>query len=78
MKGQVSKMACGCNGICDRYVTVEEFIRAPTYSENTCWCKTCNMWLDKIKGLENFRCICCHGKVRLLARTHWRNKKREL
>ena len=78
MKGQVSKMGWGCKGICNRYVTEEKFRRAPSYTENTCWCKTCDMWLDKIKGLENFRCRCCHGKVRLLARTHWRNKKREL
>ena len=67
-------MGWGCKGVCNRYITQEKFRRAPSYTENTCWCKTCDMWLDKVKGLENFRCICCHGKVRLLARTHWRNK----
>ena len=80
MKGQVSKMGSGCRGICNRYETVEKFRRAPTYTESTCWCKSCDMWLDKAKGLENFRCICCHGKVRIVARaSHWlRRKKREL
>ena len=68
-----------CNNVCDRYATREKFRRGDSrYTDNTCWCKACNMWLDKTIGLENFRCKCCHGKVRILARTHWRNKKREL
>ena len=48
----------------------------PRYTETTCWCSVCMTWLDKTKGLENFRCVCCHGKVRLIARhIPRRNKK---
>ena len=73
-------MGWGCKGICNRFKPSwgkgsGRGMHTPRYTENTCWCRTCNIWLDKVKGIENFRCICCHGKVRLLARTNWRNKK---
>ena len=72
-------MSGGCRDLCLRYKTQEKFRRSPSYTENTCWCKTCNMWLDREKSIVNFRCICCHGKVRIVARAHWRrHKKREL
>jgi len=68
-------MGKGCRDICLRHKTTEKFERGFRYSDSTCWCKACNVWLDRETGIVNFRCICCHGKVRIMARAHWRNRK---
>ena len=68
-------MGSGCKDQCLKFKSKEKFVRGVRYSENTCWCKTCNIWLDKITGLIDFKCACCHSKVRIAARAHWRSKK---
>ena len=82
-------MAYGCRDLCLRYKTTEKFrgqAGGIRYSDSTCWCKTCQAWLDREKAIirmplatnpniVSFRCICCHGKVRLMARAHWRHKQ---
>ena len=64
-------MGNGCKDQCLKFKTKEKFDRGVRYSDNTCWCKSCNVWLDKETGLANLRCICCHGKVRIAARRYW-------
>ena len=72
-----------CKNICDRYRPNwgkggGPGDHAPRYTEDTCRCSVCDIWLSILKGTENFRCKCCHGKVRILARAHWRSKKKVL
>ncbi len=57
-----------CRGVCNRYKPEWEAGK-PRYTDNSCRCTVCETWLDTIKGTTNFRCNCCNGKVRVLART---------
>lgn len=74
----------GCNNVCHRYKPdwgkgEGRGRHTPRYTEDTVRCSVCMIWLNKLTGIENFRCKCCHGKVRIIARAHWRrHKKREL
>lgn len=77
-------MGSGCRDICKRFKPSwgegpGRGTHTPRYTENTCRCSVCDIWLDMITGTTNFRCNCCHGKVRVVARAHWRrHKKREV
>ena len=68
----------GCKGMCDRFGTTRRPKRSYTTHN---YCPVCCVWFTKdqhIKMKDSFlRCICCHQKLRTLARNKKPMKRRQ-
>lgn len=51
-----------CNGICVRFKPTWQ-TGTPRYTETSCRCTVCAIWLDTHTGTMNYRCNCCHSLV---------------
>ena len=66
-------MTVVCRGVCIRHKAQWKSGK-PRYTEDSCRCTICNIWLDVKTGTKNYRCNCCNGpikrtpKIKVLAR----------